>query len=147
MKITYFFKKNNINWLTYQYKNTYLHKWFLPFFLPFLPLCYSNFLDVTVANIHIKHGLAMGFNFLERKSANRHKTHKLWHQSSLTQTITSTILLLSVCMYNGNPLHHTQKHWYMRTKGISTTLLYSLINTALLAEINITSLSAGHKYW
>jgi hypothetical protein len=54
---------------------------------------------------------------------------------------------LTLCMYIGNPLHHTQKHWYIRTKGISTTLLYTLINTALLAQISITSLSAGHKNW
>jgi len=86
-----------MNGLTYQYKqNTYLHKWLLSF-LPFLPLCYSNFLDVTVTNIYTKIGLAMGFNFRDRNSANRHKTHKLWHQSSLTQTMTSMILLLSVC--------------------------------------------------
>jgi len=98
LKIIHFCKKNIINGLTYQNKqNIYLHKWLLPSCLPFLPLCYSNFLDVTVANIHIKRGLAVGFNFRHRNSANRHKTHKLWHQTSLTQTMTSMILLLSVC--------------------------------------------------
>jgi len=104
----------------------------------FLPLCYSNFLDVTVANIHIKQGLAMGFNLHDRKSANRRKRHKLWHQSLLTQTMTKHDSL-TLCMYIGSPLHHTQKHWYIQTKGISITLLHSLINTALLAQINITS--------
>ena len=120
--------KNNINGLMYQYKqNIYLHKWLLPSGLPFLPLCHFNYLDVTVANIHIKRILQMGFNFHDRNSANTHKTHKLWHQSYQNNDTHDSLTLCTLAMHyiiHKNPGTFKQKLFPPHYYYLSLTLIY-----------------------